>query len=149
APGCGTRLAAMVRLLGGARAEKPRFAQIAGRAAQTFLLFSLIAAALIGVSWWQLDASRAFWIVLAMLVATCPCALSLATPTALTAATDTLHKLGLLLTRGHGPDGLNQIDTVLFGKTGTLIEGRLTVRSLHPSREPHAHRRLGPAGAPA
>src|SRR5471030_1939521 len=82
--------------------------------------------------WWELDSSRAFWIVLAMLVATCPCALSLATPTALTAATGTLHKLGLLLTRGHVLEGLNQIDTVIFDKTGTLTEGRLALRSIRP-----------------
>ncbi|BAO61315.1 copper-translocating P-type ATPase [Pseudomonas protegens Cab57] len=127
-----TRLSAIVRLLDRAQAEKPRLAEVADRAAQWFLLFSLIAAAAIGLLWWQLDASRAFWIVLAMLVATCPCALSLATPTALTAATGTLHKLGLLLTRGHVLEGLNQIDTVIFDKTGTLTEGRLALRSIRP-----------------
>ncbi|RON72099.1 carbonate dehydratase [Pseudomonas fluorescens] len=127
-----TRLSAIVRLLDRAQAEKPRLAEIADRAAQWFLLLSLIAAAVIGLLWWQLDSSRAFWIVLAMLVATCPCALSLATPTALTAATGTLHKLGLLLTRGHVLEGLNQIDTVIFDKTGTLTEGRLVLRSIRP-----------------
>ncbi|UST76224.1 cadmium-translocating P-type ATPase [Pseudomonas siliginis] len=127
-----TRLSAIVRLLDRAQAEKPRLAEIADRAAQWFLLLSLIAAAVIGVLWWQLDSARAFWIVLAMLVATCPCALSLATPTALTAATGTLHKLGLLLTRGHVLEGLNQIDTVIFDKTGTLTEGRLVLRSIRP-----------------
>ncbi|WP_415763159.1 heavy metal translocating P-type ATPase [Pseudomonas sp. CP4] len=127
-----TRLSAIVRLLDRAQAEKPRLAEIADRAAQWFLLLSLIPAAVIGLLWWQLDSSRAFWIVLAMLVATCPCALSLATPTALTAATGTLHKLGLLLTRGHVLEGLNQIDTVIFDKTGTLTEGRLVLRSIRP-----------------
>ncbi|WP_065894423.1 heavy metal translocating P-type ATPase, partial [Pseudomonas sp. 44 R 15] len=130
-----TRLSAIVRLLERAQAEKPRLAQIADRAAQWFLLASLIAAAVIGLVWWQLDASRAFWIVLAMLVATCPCALSLATPTALTAATGTLHSLGLLLTRGHVLEGLNQIDTVIFDKTGTLTEGRLALRAIRPLGE--------------
>lgn len=133
-----TRLSAIVRLLERAQSEKPRLAQIADRAAQWFLLISLIAAAIIGVLWWQLDPSRAFWIVLAMLVATCPCALSLATPTALTTATGTLHALGLLLTRGHVLEGLNQIDTVIFDKTGTLTEGRLTLRAI---------RSLGPLGS--
>jgi Cu2+-exporting ATPase len=133
-----TRLSAIVRLLERAQSEKPRLAQIADRAAQWFLLISLIAAAVIGVMWWQLDPSRAFWIVLAMLVATCPCALSLATPTALTTATGTLHTLGLLLTRGHVLEGLNQIDTVIFDKTGTLTEGRLTLRTI---------RSLGPLGS--
>ncbi|WP_166366697.1 heavy metal translocating P-type ATPase [Pseudomonas akapageensis] len=127
-----TRLSAIVRLLERAQAEKPRLAEIADRAAQWFLLISLIAAAGIGLLWWQLEPSRAFWIVLAMLVATCPCALSLATPTALTAATGTLHKLGLLLTRGHVLEGLNQIDTVIFDKTGTLTEGRLALRAIRP-----------------
>ncbi|MFP5499527.1 MAG: heavy metal translocating P-type ATPase [Gammaproteobacteria bacterium] len=127
-----TRLSAIVRLLERAQAEKPRLAEIADRAAQWFLLCSLVAAAVIGLVWWELDSSRAFWIVLAMLVATCPCALSLATPTALTAATGTLHKLGLLLTRGHVLEGLNQIDTVIFDKTGTLTEGRLALRAIRP-----------------
>nr|WP_314583419.1 heavy metal translocating P-type ATPase [uncultured Pseudomonas sp.] len=125
-----TRLSAIVRLLDRAQSEKPPLAQIADRAAQWFLLISLALAVCIGVLWWQLDPQRAFWIVLAMLVATCPCALSLATPTALTTATGTLHKLGLLLTRGHVLEGLNQIDTVIFDKTGTLTEGRLTLRAI-------------------
>ncbi|WP_341958890.1 heavy metal translocating P-type ATPase [Pseudomonas sp. RC10] len=127
-----TRLSAIVRLLDRAQSEKPRTAQIADRAAQWFLLISLVLAAGIGLLWWQLDPQRAFWIVLAMLVATCPCALSLATPTALTTATGTLHSLGLLLTRGHVLEGLNRIDTVIFDKTGTLTEGRLTLRAIHP-----------------
>ncbi|MFJ3486321.1 heavy metal translocating P-type ATPase [Pseudomonas sp. NPDC090202] len=125
-----TRLSAIVRLLERAQSEKPRLAQMADRAAQWFLLISLLAAVSIGLVWWQLDADRAFWIVLAMLVATCPCALSLATPTALTTATGTLHGLGLLLTRGHVLEGLNQIDTVIVDKTGTLTEGRLHLRAI-------------------
>ncbi|UVJ42516.1 heavy metal translocating P-type ATPase [Pseudomonas sp. LS1212] len=142
-----TRLSAIVRLLERAQAEKPRLAEIADRAAQWFLLISLIAAAAIGLLWWQLDPSRAFWIVLAMLVATCPCALSLATPTALTAATGTLHKLGLLLTRGHVLEGLNQIDTVIFDKTGTLTEGRLALRAIRPLTALDAERCLMLAAA--
>ena len=142
-----TRLSAIVRLLDRAQSEKPRLAEVADKAAQWFLMFSLIAAAAIGLLWWQLDPSRAFWIVLAMLVATCPCALSLATPTALTAATGTLHKLGLLLTRGHVIEGLNQIDTVIFDKTGTLTEGRLALRAIRPLRDLDSDHCLGLAAA--
>ena len=130
--GSDTRLSAIVRLLERAQAQKPRLAQLADRAAQWFLLFSLGCAAAIGLLWWHLDADRAFWVVLAMLVANCPCALSLATPTALTAATGSLHRLGLLLTRGHVLEGLNQVDTVIFDKTGTLTEGRLQLTSIKP-----------------
>jgi Cu2+-exporting ATPase len=127
-----TRLSAIVRLLERAQSDKPRLAEIADRVSQWFLLIVLVTAAVVGVVWWQIDSQRAFWIVLALLVATCPCALSLATPTALTTATGTLHKLGLLLTRGHVLEGLNQIDTVIFDKTGTLTEGRLTLGEILP-----------------
>lgn len=133
--GADTRLSAIVRLLERAQADKPRIAELADRVAQWFLLIVLGVAAVVGLVWWQIDPQRAFWIVLALLVATCPCALSLATPTALTTATGSLHKLGLLLTRGHVLEGLKQIDTVIFDKTGTLTEGRLTLDRILTLRE--------------
>ncbi|MCO6057910.1 heavy metal translocating P-type ATPase [Pseudomonas sp. MOB-449] len=127
-----TRLSAIVRLLERAQADKPRLAEVADKVAQWFLLIVLGTAAIVGLVWWQIDPQRTFWVVLSLLVATCPCALALATPTALTTATGSLHKLGLLLTRGHVLEGLNQIDTVIFDKTGTLTEGRLTLSAIHP-----------------
>jgi Cu2+-exporting ATPase len=130
AVGAHTQLSAMVRLLERAQTEKPRLARIADRAARYFVLGSLALAVAVGLVWWQLAPARAFWVVLAMLVATCPCALSLATPTALTAATGSLHRLGLLLSRGHVLEGLGRIDTVIFDKTGTLTEGRLRLRAV-------------------
>lgn len=133
--GDATRLSAIVRLLERAQSEKPRLAEIADRVSQWFLLFILVAAAVVGYAWWEIDSSRAFWVVLALLVATCPCALALATPTALTTATGSLHKLGMLLTRGHVLEGLNQVDTLVLDKTGTLTEGRLTLKAIHPLRD--------------
>ncbi|OEC36373.1 Cu2+-exporting ATPase [Pseudomonas cuatrocienegasensis] len=133
--GDATRLSAIVRLLERAQSDKPRLAEIADRVSQWFLFIVLIAAAVVGAVWWQIDSERAFWVVLALLVATCPCALALATPTALTTATGSLHRLGLLLTRGHVLEGLNQIDTLIVDKTGTLTEGRLTLSAIHPLRE--------------
>ncbi|SDR83264.1 heavy metal translocating P-type ATPase [Pseudomonas oryzae] len=130
-----TRLSAIVRLLERAQADKPRLAQLADRVAQWFLITVLLVAAAVGLIWWQIDSERAFWIVLALLVATCPCALSLATPTALTTATGSLHQLGLLVTRGHVLESLNQIDTLIVDKTGTLTEGRLTLREVRVLRE--------------
>jgi len=127
-----TRLSAILRLLQRAQAYKPRIAVLADRAARWFLGASLLAAVLVGGLWWHLEPARAFWVVLAMLVATCPCALALATPAALTAATGSLHRLGLLLTRGHVLEGLEQVDTVVFDKTGTLTEGRVSVREVLP-----------------
>ncbi|WP_415055597.1 heavy metal translocating P-type ATPase [Halopseudomonas sp.] len=123
-----TRLSAIVRLLERAQTDKPRLAQIADQAAQYFLLIVMSAAVIVGGLWWWLaNGETAFWVVLAMLVATCPCALSLATPTALTTATGSLQKLGLLITRGHVLEGLTKIDTVIVDKTGTLTEGRMTL----------------------
>ncbi|WP_417778675.1 heavy metal translocating P-type ATPase [Stutzerimonas xanthomarina] len=133
--GDNTRLSAIVGLLERAQSDKPRLAELADRVSQWFLVIVLLTSAVVGIVWWQIDPQRAFWIVLALLVATCPCALSLATPTALTTATGTLHKLGLLLTRGHVLEGLNHIDTVIFDKTGTLTEGRLTLSEVRPLAE--------------
>jgi Cu2+-exporting ATPase len=125
-----TRLSAIVRLLERAQNLKPRLAELADKVAQWFLISVLLIAAIVGGIWWYYDPSRAFWIVLSLLVATCPCALSLATPTALTAATGSLHKLGLLITKGHVLESLHQVDTVIFDKTGTLTEGKLTLKSI-------------------
>lgn len=128
-----TRLSAIVRLLDRAQSDKPRLAQIADQVAQYFLLTVLSAAVIVGALWWWLvNGETAFWIVLAMLVATCPCALSLATPTALTTATGSLQKLGVLITRGHVLEGLTKIDTVILDKTGTLTEGRMTLERIEP-----------------
>lgn len=126
-----TRLSAIVRLLERAQTDKPRLAQIADQVAQYFLLIVMSSAVIVGgLWWWQVNGETAFWIVLAMLVATCPCALSLATPTALTTATGSLQKLGLLITRGHVLEGLNKVDTVILDKTGTLTEGRMTLERI-------------------
>ena len=131
ATGEGTRLSAIVRLLERAQSDKPKLAQVADTIAQYFLLIVLLAVVVVGgLWWWQVNGETAFWIVLAMLVATCPCALSLATPTALTTATGSLHKLGMLVTRGHVLEGLTKVDTVVLDKTGTLTEGRMTLERI-------------------
>lgn len=128
--GDSTRLSAIVRLLERAQSEKPKLAELADRFSQWFLIAILMSALILGIIWWQIDSERAFWIVLSLLVATCPCALSLATPTALTTATGTMHKLGLLITRGHFLESLNRVDTLIVDKTGTLTEGRLILREV-------------------
>ena len=128
-----TRLSAIVRLLDRAQSDKPRLARLADQVAQYFLLAVLLSIVVVGGLWWWLvSGERAFWIIIAMLVAACPCALSLATPTALTTATGSLHKLGLLITRGHVLEVLNKVDTVVLDKTGTLTEGRMTLERIEP-----------------
>jgi Cu2+-exporting ATPase len=113
-------LGAIVALQERARAERPRLVQLADRAASWFVGIILVLAVVTAVLWWNIDPARAFPAVLAVLVVTCPCALSLATPVALAAATTRLARLGVLVTRPDAIERLARIDTVVLDKTGTL-----------------------------
>ncbi len=126
-----TVLSSIMRLLDRAQAEKPRLAMLADRIAGWFVLSLLLVA--VGVfAWWsQQRPADAFWITLSVLVVTCPCALSLATPAAMTAATGALTRLGLLTTRGHALETLARCTDIVFDKTGTLTEGRLSLVAVH------------------
>ncbi|GAA0785959.1 heavy metal translocating P-type ATPase [Marinobacterium sediminicola] len=133
--GPNTRLSAIVGLLDRAHAEKPVTARIADRVARYFVLAVLITSATVAGSWYFISPEDAFWITLSVLVVTCPCALGLATPTALTAATGTLRQQGLLITRGHVLEGLASATHIIFDKTGTLTEGNLSIQQMQPARE--------------
>ena len=126
--GTETKLSAIVRLLDRAQQEKPKAAQIADKVASYFVAAVLITAAVVSYAWWHIAPENAFWITLSVLVVTCPCALSLATPTALTAATGTLRQHGLLITRGHVLESLSTATHIVFDKTGTLTEGNLSLQ---------------------
>ncbi len=123
--GADTVLAAILRLLDRAQTEKPRLALLADRAAAWFTGAVLIVAALTALYWWWHNPALWLPITVAVLVITCPCALSLATPTALTAATGALTRAGLLVTRGHALETLARATHFVFDKTGTLTEGKL------------------------
>jgi len=125
--GAQTRLSGILRILDRVQAEKPPVARMADRIAGTFVSRVLIVTPLVWVGWWLAGADNAFDITLSVLVVTCPCALSLATPTAITSATVRLRRSGFLPTRGHTLESLNDIDTVVFDKTGTLTRGELTL----------------------
>lgn len=125
--GARTRLSGILRVLDRVQAEKPPVALTADRIAGVFVSRVLILAPVIWIGWWLAGADNAFDITLSVLVVTCPCALSLATPTAITSATMRLRKLGFLPTRGHTLESLNTIDTVIFDKTGTLTRGELSL----------------------
>jgi len=122
-----TRLSGILRILDRVQADKPPVAQMADRLAGRFVGQVLMITPLIGLGWWLAGASNAFDIMLAVLVVTCPCALSLATPTAITSATLRLRKQGFLPTRGHTLEAMDGIDTVVFDKTGTLTRGELSL----------------------
>jgi Cu2+-exporting ATPase len=131
--GADTVLSAIVRLLDRAQGEKPRLALLADRIAGYFVIALLIIAAVVFTAWWTLsDFDTAFRITLAVLVVSCPCALSLATPTAIVAATGALTRIGVLTTRGHALETLARATHVIFDKTGTLTYGRPQVVAVEP-----------------
>lgn len=125
-----TVLSAIVRLLDRAQTEKPGVARMADRIAGWFVLGLLLLTAGVAFWWWQHDPVHAFAVTLSVLVVTCPCALSLATPAAVTAATGALTRLGVLTTRGHALETLARATHVIFDKTGTLTEGRLHLENI-------------------
>ena len=122
-----TVLAAIIRLLERAQAEKPELARLAEQVSSRFVPLILLTATAVFLYWYQHEPDQAFWIALSVLVITCPCAFSLATPTALTAATGLLTSKGVLTTRGHALETLARIDELILDKTGTLTYGQLAV----------------------
>lgn len=118
-----TRLSHLTQLVERAQNARPRVAQIADRVAGHFVAALLLSAALTFAAWWQIDPERAFEVMLAVLVVSCPCALSLAIPAALATAGNALTKLGALPLRGDALSDLAEVDTVLLDKTGTLTTG--------------------------
>ncbi|MDG3088139.1 heavy metal translocating P-type ATPase [Vibrio hannami] len=123
-------LSNIVRLQDEAQLSKPRVAEIADVVARYFVAVILIVAAGTWLYWNQNKPDDAFWIMLAVLVATCPCALSLATPTAITCSTSRLGDLGILLRKGHVFETLCKINHLVIDKTGTLTEGKIEIDSI-------------------
>lgn len=118
-------LSNMVRLTERAATDKPPMAMLADKVAGYFVMIVLACALSAWVYWEFTEPSLALGVVLAVLVVSCPCALSLATPVALSVGNKALLINGLMPTTGRLLGGLAQIDTVLFDKTGTLTDGKL------------------------
>ena len=135
AAGASTRLSAIEKLVEQAQLDKPTQVALADRIAGRFIAAVLCIAAAAFVFWWQQAPERAFWVALSVLVVTCPCALSLATPAALAAATLRLQQLGLLVARGHVLETLPRLNRAIFDKTGTLTEGEPRLREIRCLRQ--------------
>ena len=129
--GSDTVLSGILRLLERAQSEKPRITILADRGARYFVAAVLILALLVAAYYWGSDPHKALLSTLAVLVVTCPCALSLATPTAITAATGQLTTQGVLVTRGHALEILSRATHVIFDKTGTLTRGELAIQNVY------------------
>jgi len=119
-------LSDLIKLINRAGGEKPRIAQWADRVAAWFVAVLLLFALATFGFWFLFDGgtARAWPIAIAVLVVSCPCALSLATPTALAAATDQLLRQGVLVTGPHTLETLHRATHVVLDKTGTLTWGK-------------------------
>ena len=114
----------VLALVDRAAEARPRLAMLADRVAAVFVVGVVTIAIGVAAWWWQADPARWLPVTVAVLVVTCPCALSLATPTALTAAAGALTAVGLVPSRGLALETLARVDHVVFDKTGTLTTGR-------------------------
>jgi P-type Cu2+ transporter len=132
--GDGTQYHALVNLMASASTEKPGIALLADKVAQPFLWGVLLAAAFAVIFWWSTDPAKAVMAAVAVLVVTCPCALSLATPAAMLASAGTFAKGGVLIRRLQAIQAMSEIDTIVFDKTGTLTESlqQVELAETHP-----------------
>ncbi|WP_461480918.1 heavy metal translocating P-type ATPase [Porticoccus sp.] len=142
-----TRLSAILRLVEKARSEKPVQVALADQLAGYFVGAVLLIAVAVGWWWWQHQPEQALWVVLSVLVVTCPCALSLATPAAIAVATGALRQRGFLISRGQILDVLSRVDQLVFDKTGTLTLGNMRVAAVIPLAEQQAPELLSLAAA--
>ncbi len=127
AVGAATQLSAIERLASQAADEKPQQVLAADRIARFFIARLLVVCTAVFVFWLWYRPDHALWVTLSVLVVTCPCALALAMPAALSAATANLRQRGFLVARGHVVETLNSINRVIFDKTGTLTKGQFNV----------------------
>lgn len=145
--GTDTYIAQLTRLQDEALAQRPALQLLADNVARWFVAAVLLLSVLVYVGWWQIDASRAFDITLAVLVVTCPCALSLALPTAWAAATHQLLREGVLLRRAAVLEKLATLTDVVFDKTGTLTTGALQITAVRVRADQDRHSVLALAAA--
>ena len=130
--GADTQFAGMVRLVEQAQAEKASAQRLADRIASVFVPCVFAVATLTAVGWFIAggEPSQIFSAALAVLVIACPCALGLATPTAMLVASGRGAQLGIFV-KGHSSlEATRAVDTVVFDKTGTLTKGQLTVSAV-------------------
>ncbi|MCV7003286.1 heavy metal translocating P-type ATPase [Mycolicibacterium alvei] len=126
AVGPDTRFAGMVRLVEQAQAQKADAQRLADRIAAVFVPCVLVIAAVTAMGWLLVDGdvNRAVSAALAVLVIACPCALGLATPTAMMVASGRGAQLGIFLKGHRALEAIRAVDTVVFDKTGTLTTGQ-------------------------
>lgn len=125
-----TKFAQIVDLMESASTQKPRLAQLADKVAAPFLIVVLMLAAASAMYWWSESPGQALMVAASVLIVTCPCALSLATPVAMLTSAGTLARQGVLVRNLQGLEALASIDTLVFDKTGTLTKDGMVVSGM-------------------
>ncbi len=147
--GADTQLAQMARLVEDAQSGKAPVQRLADRVSAVFVPI-VIALAVVTLLAWLLrtgEAERSFSAAVAVLIIACPCALGLATPTALLVGTGRGAQLGILIKGPEVLESTRQVDTIVLDKTGTVTTGRMTLVDLRPAEGSSADELLRVAGA--
>ncbi|MEV7613352.1 heavy metal translocating P-type ATPase [Streptomyces sp. NPDC089799] len=147
--GADTQLARMARLVEEAQSGKARVQRLADRISAVFVPVVLLIALGTWAGWLLAtdDATAAFTAAVAVLIIACPCALGLATPTALMVGTGRGAQLGILIKGPEVLESTRTVDTVVLDKTGTVTTGRMTLLGVHPAEGTDEHQLLRLAGA--
>lgn len=128
AVGAGSQVARIASLVAAAQSGKANIARLADRVSAIFVPVVLLITVLTGAVWYvAIDADRAIDVMIAVLVIACPCALGLATPTALVVGSGRAAQLGVLIAGPEVFENSRKVDVVVFDKTGTLTTGEMTV----------------------
>ncbi len=144
ATGTATVLAHIIRLVEDAQAGKAPIQRLVDQVSEVFVPVVLLLAVLTGLGWWWVGASVETALIhsVAVLVIACPCALGLATPTAIMAGTGVAAQNGILIKDAQALEVAHRVDTVLFDKTGTLTVGHprlLSVTDLDQTAQTKSH----------
>lgn len=131
--GADTRLARMAKLVEDAQNGKAEVQRLADRISGIFVPVVLLIAVATAGAWLGLtgDGVAAFTAAVAVLIIACPCALGLATPTALMVGTGRGAQLGILIKGPEVLESTRRVDTVVLDKTGTVTTGRMTLQEIH------------------
>lgn len=140
--GSSTQLAQMIAMMERASLVKPKLVELADQHASRFLFIILLIALVSGVAWIGIDSSRALWIAVSVIVVTCPCALSLATPGVMSAAIGQLAKQGVLVRHGRAIESLAKVTHIVLDKTGTLTYGQLKVLTCEFQAAPEQYQKI-------
>ncbi|MFB7182971.1 heavy metal translocating P-type ATPase [Streptomyces sp. NPDC056257] len=147
--GADTQLARMARMVEEAQNGKAEVQRLADRISAVFVPVVLVLALGTWVSWLLVtdDPTAAFTAAVAVLIIACPCALGLATPTALMVGTGRGAQLGILIKGPEVLESTRRVDTVVLDKTGTVTTGRMTLTGVHPAEGVDEHELLRLAGS--